>query len=79
MALLLPLIAALPPLVATPPGRWLATADSQLMAWAFRLRGVRPAPRDPLILAIDAESLAVADLLSPQERSASPLLRGMGP
>ena len=79
LALLLPLACALPPLASTPPGRWLVAADSQLLAWAFRLRGVRPAPREPLILAIDTESLAVADLLSPQERSASPLLRAMGP
>ena len=79
VALLLPLVCALPPLVAVPPARWLVALDSQLTAWAFRLRGVRPAPHDPLILAIDAESLAVAELLSPQERSASPLLRAMGP
>lgn len=79
LALLLPLVCALPPLAGAPPGRWLAAADSQLMAWAFRLRGGRPAPREPLILAIDAESLALADLLSPDERATSPLLRAMGP
>lgn len=79
VALLLPLVAALPPLVATPPGQWLVAADSQLFAGALRLRGVRPAPREPLILAIDADSLSLADLLSPTERAASPLLRGMGP
>lgn len=79
VALLLPLIPALPPLANTAPGQGLAAADSQLFAWALRLRGVRPSPRAPLILAIDAESLALADLLSPEERAASPLLRAMGP
>ncbi len=79
LALLLPLVSALPPLAGAPPGRVLVAVDSQLFAWAFRLRGVRPAPVDPLILAIDAESLALADLLSPEERAASPLLRAMGP
>lgn len=79
VALLLPLVSALPPLAATPPGQGLAAADSQLFAWAQRWRGVRPAPAEPLILAIDAESLALTDLLSPAERSASPLLRAMGP
>lgn len=79
MALLLPLVAALPPLAASPPGQGLAAADSQLFAWALCLRGVRPAPREPLILAIDADSLSLADLLSPAERAASPLLRAMGP
>ncbi len=79
VVLLLPLVSALPPLAASPPGQWLAAADSQMNAWALRLRGVRPAPRQPLILAIDAESLALAELLSPEERAASPLLRAMGP
>lgn len=77
--LLLPLVVSLPPLAVTPPGRWLVALDSQMLAWAFRLRGVRPFPRGPLILAIDSESLGLADLLSAEERAASPLLRAMGP
>lgn len=77
--LLLPLLAALPPLAGSPLAWPLVALDSELKAWAFRLRGIRPAPREPLILAIDADSLAVADLFSPAERAASPLLRAMGP
>lgn len=78
-ALLLPLLAASPPLATTPPARLLVALDSELKAWAFRLRGRRPAPQEPLILAIDADSLAAADLFSPAERAAAPLLRAMGP
>jgi len=77
--LLLPLLAALPPLAGSPLAWPLVALDSELKAWAFRLRGIRPAPRQPLILAIDADSLAVADLFSPAERAASPLLGAMGP
>ena len=79
VALLLPLILALPPLAASPAAQLLAGFDSRLAALAFRLRGPIGAPPDVVVLAIDAESLNVEDLLEPQERQASPLLRSMGP
>ncbi|HYP03407.1 MAG TPA: adenylate/guanylate cyclase domain-containing protein [Cyanobium sp.] len=69
-------MALLLPLLATPV---LATADAQIRALFFQVRGVRPSPRDPVILAIDADSLALDQLLDPQERQASPLWRRMGP
>jgi adenylate cyclase len=57
----------------------LATADAQIRALFFQVRGVRASPRNPVILAIDADSLALDTLLDPQERQASPLWRRMGP
>ncbi len=53
--------------------------DDQLQQAFFLLRGPRPAPSDPVILAIDADSLELGDLLDPAERQASPLWRQMGP
>lgn len=65
------------PLLASP---WLGAADAQWRVWFFQWRGARPvAPlRAPVLLAVDRESLALAQLLSPAERDASPLWRGMG-
>ncbi len=53
--------------------------DDQLQRAFFTLRGPRPTPADPLILAIDADSLELGELLGPSERQASPLWRQMGP
>jgi adenylate cyclase len=77
--LALPLLAALPALSGAPPGRLLAGLDSQLESLVFRLRGLRPVPQDPLILAIDNDSLALGELLDERQRQASPLWRAMGP
>ncbi|MCP9824082.1 adenylate/guanylate cyclase domain-containing protein [Synechococcus sp. EJ6-Ellesmere] len=79
LALALPLVVALPPCRDTPPGQALAQLDSLARATFFRWRGPRPAPQDPLILAIDSESLRLADLLGSDERQAAPLWQRMGP
>ncbi len=79
LGLLLPLLAVLPPLASAPPGRLLAGLDSQLESLAFQWRGLQPAPPDPLILAIDDESLSLDELLEERQRRASPLWRSMGP
>jgi adenylate cyclase len=66
------------PLLASP---WLAAADAQWRSWFVQWRGPRPLPLDQapvLLLAIDSESLALDQLLSPAERNASPLWRRMG-
>lgn len=79
LGLVLPLLAALPPWASAPPGRLLAGLDSQLESLAFQWRGPQPAPPDPLILAIDDESLSLNELLDERQRRASPLWRSMGP
>ncbi len=56
----------------------LAELDPHWASLFFQLRGARPAPADPVLLAIDAESLALEQLLTPAERAASPLWRRMG-
>ena len=65
------------PLLAAP---WLAAADAQWRVWFFQWRGPRPvaAAQAPVLLAVDRESLALEQLLSPAERQASPLWRRMG-
>ncbi|MEB3332677.1 MAG: adenylate/guanylate cyclase domain-containing protein [Synechococcaceae cyanobacterium] len=73
-ALLLPLLLAA---LERPP---LELADSQLRSLFFLLRGSRPStPRDPLLLAIDVESLSLEQRLAPRRRQGSPLWRRMGP
>ncbi|WP_255145803.1 CHASE2 domain-containing protein [Synechococcus sp. ATX 2A4] len=79
LALALPLLAGLDQQPITPAGQALQLADGQIAWLAFRLRGARPAPPDPVLLAIDADSLQLAALLSPADRAASPLWRQMGP
>lgn len=79
LALALPLLAGLDQQAITPAGQALQLADAQIAWLAFRLRGARPAPPDPVLLAIDADSLQLAALLSPAARAASPLWRQMGP
>lgn len=79
LALALPLLAGLDQQAITPAGQALQLADAQIAWLAFRLRGARPAPADPVLLAIDADSLQLAALLSPAARAASPLWRQMGP
>jgi adenylate cyclase len=74
----LPLL-ALPPLAAGPGGGTLDALDAQLEALAFQLRGPRPAAEEVLILAIDAPSLTLDELLTAEERLASPLWSAMGP
>ncbi|WP_254978531.1 adenylate/guanylate cyclase domain-containing protein [Cyanobium sp. ATX 6A2] len=78
LPLVLPLL-ALPPLASSPVGRGLSAVDAQLEALAFQLRGARPAPEQVVILAIDSPSLTLDQLLTPEERQASPLWRDMGP
>ncbi|MCP9772882.1 adenylate/guanylate cyclase domain-containing protein [Synechococcus sp. Tobar12-5m-g] len=78
LALAAPLLLALPGLGPTPPGQALALADAQLQQLFFRLRGPRAAAMDPVILAIDSESLQLGELLGAKERQASPLWRRMG-
>jgi adenylate cyclase len=78
LALAAPLLLALPALRSTPPGQALALADAQLRQLFFRLRGPRAAAVDPVILAIDRESLQLGELLGATERQASPLWRRMG-
>ncbi|MBC1259904.1 adenylate/guanylate cyclase domain-containing protein [Synechococcus sp. BSF8S] len=79
LALALPLVVALPVWRDSPPGRALARLDSPARRAFFRWRGPREAPENPLLLAIDSESLGLADLLTAEERRASPLWRRMGP
>jgi len=64
------------PLLLSP---WLGSVDSQWSVLFFQLRGQRPAPVDPVLLAVDADSLALDQLLTAAERRASPLWRRMGP
>ena len=79
LALALPLLAGLDRASLTPLGQGPRLLDDQLLQTFFLLRGARPAPADPVILAIDADSLELGELLSPGERQASPLWRQMGP
>ena len=58
---------------------WLAGIDYQWAALFFQLRGPRPAPQDPVLLAVDADSISLDQLLTAEERRASPLWRRMGP
>ena len=58
---------------------WLGGVDSLLSGLFFQLRGQRPPPSDPVLLAVDADSLALDQLLTAAERRASPLWRRMGP
>jgi adenylate cyclase len=64
------------PLVLSPA---FAGLDSQWSSVFFQLRGARPPSLDPVLLAVDAGSLSLDQLLTPAERSASPLWRRMGP
>jgi len=77
--LILPPLMSMPGLENLPPGRLFKQLDQEWYAIAFQLRGSRPGPKDPLILAIDSESLALAELMDPKERASSPLLAQMGP
>ena len=78
LALAAPLLAGLDRLPTTPLGLAPRLLDEQLQRAFFQLRGSRPTPADPLILAIDADSLELGELLDPSERQASPLWRQMG-
>ncbi len=71
------LLALALPLLAAP---WLGEGDAQWRVWFFQWRGPRPvAPlHAPVLLAVDRQSLALEQLLSPAERDASPLWRRMG-
>ena len=64
------------PLVLSPA---LAGLDSQWSNLFFQLRGARPPSLDPVLLAVDGDSLSLDQLLTSAERSASPLWRRMGP
>ena len=56
----------------------LAGLDSQWSALFFQWRGARSPSPDPVLLAVDGDSLSLEQLLTPAERSASPLWRRMG-
>jgi adenylate cyclase len=58
---------------------WLGGVDSLWSVLFFQVRGQRPALSDPVLLAVDADSLALDQLLTAAERRASPLWRRMGP
>ncbi len=79
LALAAPLLAGLDRVPATLLGQGPRLLDDQLQQAFFLVRGPRPVPADPVILAIDADSLELGDLLAPGERQASPLWRQMGP
>ncbi|MCT0200097.1 adenylate/guanylate cyclase domain-containing protein [Synechococcus sp. CS-1325] len=79
LGLATPLLAGLDRLPATPAGQALNLLDSQIQMLFFHLRGARAAPVDPVILAIDAESLELSELIGSDERRLSPLWRQMGP
>lgn len=70
------LLALVVPILLSPV---LAGLDSHWFTLFFQLRGPRPAPADPVLLAVDSESLTLDRLLSPDERLRSPLWRRMGP
>jgi adenylate cyclase len=88
---LLPALVSLPPPLR--PGllaEGLAAADAQLRVAGFRIRAglgvarpggppVRGGAPDLVALGIDAESLELDQLLTPEQRRASPLLTAMGP
>ena len=76
---LLPLMVLLPPLEGSGPQRVLEASDTLLQGLLVRLRGRRAVPRDPLVLAIDEDSLALDRVLSPEERRRYPLRERMGP
>ncbi len=78
LALALPLLAGLDRAPLTPLGQGPRLFDDQLLQAFFLLRGTRPAPPDPVILAIDADSLELGELLAPAKRLASPLWLQMG-
>ena len=68
---------ALPlPLVFSPA---LGGLDSQWSVLFFQWRGARSPSPDPVLLAVDAASLGLDQLLTPVERSASPLWRRLVP
>jgi adenylate cyclase len=79
LALAVPLLAGLDRVPLTPLGQGPRLLDDQLLQTFFLLRGAQPAPPDPVILAIDVDSLELGELLAPAERQASPLWRQMGP
>jgi adenylate cyclase len=78
MALAAPLLLHVPWWRSTPPGKALELADAQLQQLFFRLRGPLAPAMDPVILAIDSESLQLGELIGAEERLASPLWRRMG-
>ncbi len=79
LALLAPLLLALPALRPSPVGLALVAADASIGAQFFRFRGLRPVPPSLVVLAVDGDSLALERLLGPEERRRSPLWRRMGP
>ncbi|MCP9850045.1 adenylate/guanylate cyclase domain-containing protein [Cyanobium sp. Morenito 9A2] len=79
LALLVPLLLALPALRSSPVGVALVAADAAIGTQFFRLRGVRPSASSLVVLAVDGDSLALDRLLGPQERRRSALWRRMGP
>jgi adenylate cyclase len=78
LALFAGLLLVQPVLRPSPPGQLLVALDAFLQAQLFRLRGVRLDPGAPVVVAIDADSINLDRLFSPEERQASPLWRTMG-
>lgn len=56
----------------------LTDLDSQWSLLFFQWRGARSPSPDPVLLAVDVDSLSLDQLLTPAERTASPLWRRMG-
>ena len=75
---LLPLMVLLPPLEGSGPQQALEASDTLLQGLLVRLRGRRSVPPDPLVLAIDDDSLTLDRVLTPQERRRYPLRQRMG-
>ena len=75
---LLPLMVLLPPLEGSGPQQALKSSDTLRQGLLVRLRGRRSVPRDPLVLAIDDDSLTLDRVLTPQERLRYLLRQRMG-
>ena len=79
LALIAPILLGMPALREYQFTAPLQQLDHELQSLADRLRGRRHASENPVILAIDENSLALDALLTPEERARSPLLQSMGP
>ena len=79
LALIAPILLGIPALREYQFTAPLQQLDHELQSLGDRLRGRRHASDNPVILAIDEQSLALDSLLTPEERARSPLLQAMGP
>ncbi|KZR64712.1 MULTISPECIES: adenylate/guanylate cyclase domain-containing protein [Prochlorococcus] len=79
LALVLPILIGMPALRQYRPIAMLEQLDLEIQSLAMLLHGRKEPSNDPVIVAIDETSLAVDALLTPEEKSSSPLLQAMGP